>query len=122
MVGRYSSDLSDQEWEIVEGFFNARRGKQGRPPPRDLREVLNGIFYVTKNGCTWADLPKDFPDWKRVYNFYSRLKLSGKLESLWQSLHGKVRVQAGRDPVPSLGIIDSQSVRSCSQKKSGQGH
>ncbi|WP_202149129.1 transposase, partial [Candidatus Sarmatiella mevalonica] len=57
-----------------------RRGKQGRPPPRDARRLWDGIFYITKNGCFWRDLPKDFGPWKRVFNYFNRLKHRGILE------------------------------------------
>jgi putative transposase len=122
MRKRYSSDLSDAEWAIIEGFFDAAQKDRGRGPPEDLREIMNAIFYVSKNGCIWRDLPGEFPFWKRVYNYYSRLKLSGKLERLMHCLHAQVRQKQGRAASPSLAIIDSQSVKSCSQKKSGQGN
>lgn len=121
MTQRYSSDLSDKEWELINAHFKSQYNKQGRPPSKDLREQFNALFYVLKNGCYWKDLPKDFPHWKTCYNLFSRLKVSGKLEEIMRSVHKKARECYSRHEIPSLGIIDSQTVKSCSQKKSGKG-
>ncbi|WP_202149173.1 transposase [Candidatus Sarmatiella mevalonica] len=51
MSTSYTSDLTDEEWAVVEKIIYKRRGKQGRPPPRDARRLWDGIFYITKNGC-----------------------------------------------------------------------
>ena len=64
----YSSDLSDKAWAAIEIVLNKRKGLSGRPPPRDARMLWDAMFYVTKNGCFWRDIPKDFGDWKRVYS------------------------------------------------------
>ncbi|MDR1503363.1 MAG: transposase [Prevotella sp.] len=29
--------------------------------------MVNAIFYLTKNGCMWRDLPGEFPPWQTVY-------------------------------------------------------
>ena len=117
----YSSDVSDEEWLFIWGILNKRQGQQGRPPPRDARILWNALFYVTKNGCFWRDLPRDFGHWKRVYNYFNRLKHRGVLEEVMDAVHTQARLQAGRDASPSMGIIDSQSVKTRSFKKSGQG-
>ena len=64
---RYTSDLPNQQWAIIEPLIPAAK-KGGRPREVDIREVLNAIFYRLKNGCTWENLPKDFPSHKTVYD------------------------------------------------------
>ncbi|WP_081581074.1 transposase [Synechococcus sp. PCC 7502] len=54
----YDSDLTDQEWEIIGGML-LTPSKLDRPVIVDKREVVNGIFYIFKNGCTWKNLPHD---------------------------------------------------------------
>jgi transposase len=56
-------------------------------------------------------MPADFPAWDRVYAFARRWGATGLLAELHDRLRGRVREDAGRDPEPTAGIIDSQSVR-----------
>ena len=67
--------------------------------------------YLVDNGCTWRAVPVDFPAWDRVYAFNRRWRVKGLLKELHDRLRGQVREDAGRDPEPSAGIVDSQSVR-----------
>ncbi len=57
---RYPSDLTDKEWEVLEALFPKPR-KPGRPRKYSLREILNGIFYALRSGCSWRMMPKDLP-------------------------------------------------------------
>ena len=113
----YSSDTSDEEWQVIEEIINKRKGLQGRPPPKDARLLWNGMFYITRNGCFWRDLPKDFGPWKRVFNYFNRLKHRGIIEDLMNETRTKVRLRIGKEQSPSMGIIDSQSVKTRSFKK-----
>ena len=113
----YSSDLSDKEWAAIEKVLNKRKGLSGRPPPRDARMLWDAMFYVTKNGCFWRDIPKDFGDLKRVYNYFNTLKHRGVFDEVMNELRTTLRVAEGREASPSMGIIDSQSVTTRSFKK-----
>ena len=113
----YSSDVSDKEWVLIENVLNKRQGLSGRPPPRDARFLWDAMFYVTKNVCFWRDLPRDFGHWKRVYNYFNRLKHRGVLDELMDEIRTGLRIAEGRESSPSMGIIDSQSVKSRSFKK-----
>jgi transposase len=76
------------------------------------REILNAIFYLNRAGCAWRMLPKDFPPWKTVYWYFSRWRDDGTLDKLHDALREQVRVkEEHRNPVPSAGIVDSQSVK-----------
>ena len=106
---RYSSDLTDKEWAILEPLIPpAKRG--GRPRTANMREVLNGIFYVLKTGCQWENLPKDLPPSGTVFYYFNRWRK----EKVWQrmnaALRERVRLEAGREATPSAGSMDSQSV------------
>ena len=114
---RYPSDLSDRQWIEIQGFYKEQYNRRGRPPSSNLREIWNGILYVTRSGCTWRMLPKDFPPWKTVYHHLNKLKQTGKLEEILYTLNQKARLLAGRDKTPSVGIADSQSIKSRSGKK-----
>jgi putative transposase len=73
---RYPSDLTDDEWVILESLIPS--AKPGGPPrSADLREVVNGIFYVLRGGIPWRFLPKEFPPWKTVYHYFRLCRLDG---------------------------------------------
>src|SRR5262245_25700166 len=107
---RYASDLTDEEWAILEPLIPAAK-EGGRPRTINMREVLNGIFYLLKTGCQWRMLPKDFPNWKTVNDYYSKWRKDGLWQRLNDTLREQVRTQAGRETIPSAGSIDSQSVK-----------
>jgi transposase len=107
---RYPSDLTDAEWALVAPLIpSARRG--GRPREVDVREVLNGLFYVLSTGCQWSALPKDLPPKSTVYHYFELWQWDGTLERIHEALYLAVRDQAGREASPSAAIVDSQSAR-----------
>ena len=112
---RYSTDLTNREFSLIEGLLPARR-YLGRPRSTDFREVMNAILYLLRTGCQWAMLPKDFPPSGTVYGYFR----SWKRDGVWARVHHKllmaVREQCGREASPTAGIIDSQSVKA---KESG---
>lgn len=89
----YSTSLTDAEWEILEPMLVdiLPPKKQTRPCNWSKREIIDGVFYQLKNGCSWQDLPKDFPPYSTVYWHYKQWKNAGVLDDLRDALHGKVR-------------------------------
>ena len=74
---RYPSDLTDEQWALLGPWIPpARPG--GRPRKTDMLEVVNAIFYLTREGCTWRALPHDFPAWKTVYNYFQWFNADGR--------------------------------------------
>jgi putative transposase len=106
----YQTDLSDTEWACIEPYLPAP-GAPGRPRVHPLREILNAIFYVVKSGCAWRLLPHEFPPWKTVYHYFRAWRLDGIWERMHTALRQRVRVRLKRNPQPSAGIVDSQSVK-----------
>src|ERR671939_1858806 len=108
---RYPSDLTDAEWALVESFIRpAKRG--GRRRTVDVREVLNGIFYVLSTGCQWRALPKDLPPRSTVHEYLQLWDWNGTLVRLHHALFVRARELAGKEASPSVAILDSQSVKS----------
>src|SRR5260370_40192423 len=106
----YASDLSDAEWAILEPLIPpAKPG--GRPRSVNMRQILNGIFYVLRSGCAWRLLPHDYPAWSTVYDYFRKWRNEGVGERLGVSLRQALRLQAERKATPSAAIIDSQSVK-----------
>lgn len=111
---RYPSDLTDQEWALLEPLLPPAQ-PAGRPRTTDLREVLNALFYLDRTGCQWRALPKDFPPWPTVWTYFRQWRIDGTWPRIHTALREQVRVKSGREPTPSAAIIDSQSVKT-SQK------
>jgi putative transposase len=105
----YLTDLSDAQWALIAPMIVLPTG--GAPKTTDVREILNAIFYQLRTGCQWRLLPHDFPPEGTVRDYFHRFKRSGLWETINDALRCAVRVQAGRDEEPSLGILDSQSVK-----------
>src|SRR5215210_7785204 len=107
---RCPTDLSDDEWRCIRPYLPEHTG-QGRPRLHGLRTILDAVFYFLKSGCPWRWLPRDFPPWKTVYDWFRRWRIDGTWKRLNAELRKLLRVQLGRDPNPSAGIVDSQSVK-----------
>jgi putative transposase len=107
---RYPTDLSDDEWRWIRPHLPDPAG-QGRPRLHGLRTILDAVFYVLKSGCPWRMLPRDFPPWKTAYDWFRRWRIDGTWERLNAGLREVLRALLGRDPNPSAGIVDSQSVK-----------
>ena len=107
---RYESDVTDQEWAIIEPML-PEHGRTGRPRQTDLREVFNAIQYVLATGCQWRALPRDFPPYSTVVNYFYGWQASGLFDRMMDALRELARAEAGRGPEPSAAIIDSQSAK-----------
>jgi len=114
----YSSDLTDEEWARIEPFFLVTNNS-GHRRIHSVRIMLNAIFYIAKTGCQWRMLPKEYPNWKTTYNYFSRLNESGKWEKILDDLNKQNRVESGRSENPSLVLLDSQSVKTIGKGKKG---
>src|ERR671913_1582391 len=106
----YPTDLSDAEWNYIEPHLPAPKG-YGRPRTHDLREIINAVFYLLKSGCQWRLLPHDFPRWPTVYHYFRKWRMDGTWERINRAIRERLRVRLGRDPQPSAGVVDSQSVK-----------
>lgn len=111
---RYPTDLTDAQWALVEHRLPKR--KPGRPgtfqSTVERREIINAILYRLKTGCQWEMLPHDLLPPSTVHEYLQQWQQDGTWDRILDTLRQQVRVQAGRAPSPSLGVIDSQSVPS----------
>lgn len=112
----YTNDLTDEEWAHLRTLLPKPQGKGRRRSPQQQRELLNAMYYVVRTGCQWRDLPHDFPAWQTVYSYQRSLSRAGVWQSINAYLRAGVRVQAGRDPEPSVVIVDSQSVKTTEKR------
>jgi transposase len=105
----YPSDLTDEQWAVIEPLIPAN--KVGRPRTNDIREVLNAIFYLNRAGCQWDMLPHDLPAKSTVYRHFAQWRDDGTWQRIMDALRRQVRVAAPKEPSPSAGSIDSQTVK-----------
>ena len=116
---KYPSDLSDQEWALIADLMEPNPSG-GRPPKHARRDILDAIFYVAKTGCQWRYIPKNLPPWNAVYMQFLRWRDNGKIEQIYDVLHKKLRTTVGKAETPTVGIMDSQSIKT-TEKRGLQG-
>ena len=108
---RYPSDVTDEEWALVEPRIPpARRG--GAKRTVRVREVVNGLMCVLSAGCQWRAIPKDLPPRSTVYDYFDLWSWDGTLDRIHEALYARCREAARREASPTAAIIDSQSVKS----------
>jgi transposase len=107
---RYSTDLSDAEWQILEPLLPEER-PGGRHRLYAMREIINAIQYVLRSGCAWRLMPHDLPHWRTAYEYFRIWKRDGTWVRIHDHLHEQLRIKMGRDAQPSAAVIDSQSVK-----------
>ena len=107
----YPTDLNDTEWKQIAPYLPEPK-PTGRPREIPWREIMNGMFYIVKNGCVWRVLPHDLPAWQTVYYYFRLFQKSQLWENLNAIIREGVRVKEGREPQASAMIIDSQSAKS----------
>ena len=112
MREKYDTDLTDEQWEIIEPLFVGMRKRKW-----EKRELVNAVLYLVKTGCQWRNLPHDFPPAFTVHSFYRRARLNGLWDKILQHLVKITRENAGRNSEPSYAIIDSQSVKTSSSNE-----
>ncbi len=106
----YPSDVSDAQWAILAPLI-PQPGAWSPRKPVVRREIVNGIMYLLRTGCSWRQMPHDLPNGKTVYHYFRKWKLDGTWEKAMTALRKDVRVQMGREEEPSAAIIDSQSIK-----------
>jgi putative transposase len=117
---QYPTDLTEMQWQLLIHLLPKRKwrpGGRGRPPV-NLRQVFNGILYLTKTGCQWRMLPEAFGCWQTVYGYFNTWSENGIWQQIQQVLRRKERQRQGRKSAASAGSIDSQSIKTATQGES----
>lgn len=105
----YPSDVTDEQWPLIDPQLPpARPG--GRPRTTDMRDVVNAIFYISRTGCQWRYLPKDFPPKSTVWRYFKQWRDDGTLERIHDALRTKVRTTEKPYSPRTTASVDSQSM------------
>lgn len=76
--------LVDEEWDLIADVFPAAAAT-GRPR-RDLRTMMDGIFWILRTGSPWRDLPEEFGPWQTVWRLFDRWNADGTLDEILRRL------------------------------------
>jgi putative transposase len=115
MEAVYPTDLSDEQWQALSRLIPpAKPG--GRPRTVNMRDVLNALFYLSRTGCAWRMLPKEFPPKDTVYYYFKNFRQDGTWERIHDLLRKRVRLKHGKLQQPSAAILDSQSVKTTEKR------
>jgi transposase len=102
--------MSDAEWAFFEPFMRPKTGR-----PSEYRRVLDGIFWVTRTGAPWRDLPEELGKWNSVYQQFRRWSLAGLWDVLLDGL-----ASSGAAP-KAVQMIDSTVIRAHHQAAGAKG-
>lgn len=117
---RYPSDLTDAQWELLAPYIpEVSPNTTQEPIPR--REIVNGVLYVLRTGCSWRQMPHDLPNGKTVYHYFRRWQKDGTWERAMHHLRKQTRQEMDREEEPSAAIIDSQSIKTSAVRGSERG-
>lgn len=105
----YPSDLTDEQWALIEPMVPVKPG--GRPAKHPRRRVVEALLYLNRTGCSWRQLPHDFPPWETVYWYFKRWTPTGPRTGSTMRCAMRSGTGPGRDPMASAGIVDAQSVK-----------
>jgi transposase len=107
---RYPSDLTELQWTLIEPLLPPP-STAGRREKHSRHLIVNAILYVVRTGCSWRQLPHDFPPWQTVFWYFKKWNADGSVDRIHDRLRDRVRDACGRDPMASAGIVDAQSVK-----------
>jgi transposase len=99
---RYASDMTDAEWSLI-ALMMPKVNRIGRPRETDLRAVANAILYMAATGCQWRQLPKEFPPYSTVQEYFYRWSHDGTWLRINHALVGPRHIRRlGRAPDSAL--------------------
>lgn len=102
----YPSDVSDARWALLGPVLG--RGSRGPRPASSRRTVLNAVLYRARTGRQRRYLPAEFGRWNTVWKVFCRWRDRGVWQEAVDVLRRTLRAREGRDPEPSMVMLDCQ--------------
>lgn len=88
-------DLTDAQWAVIEPLMPPRK-RTGRPRADD-RQTLNGILYVLRTGCAWADMPERYGSYVTCWRRLDGWSQDGTWERIWRELLSRLDAEERLD-------------------------
>ena len=117
----YPTDVSDEEWAFIAPYLTLLPEDAGQRI-YSLREVFNGLRWITRAGATWRMMPNDLPPWYIVYQQTQRWLAAGCFVAIVDDLRLLLREAQGRPRQPSAAIFDSRTLQSTPESGSRAGY
>ncbi len=117
----YPSNVSDDEWAFVAPYLILLPEDAGQRT-YSLREVFNGLRWITRAGAPWRMMPNDLPPWYIVYQQTQRWLAASCFEAIVDDLRLLLREAKGRTRQPSATIFDSRTLQSTPESGSRAGY
>jgi transposase len=102
--------LSDEQWELVADLFDPP-GRRGAPAVIPRRQMVDAMLFIGRTGCQWRYLPEPYGAWTAVWAQWRRWRANGVWAGAMTRLAAIVRVLHDREPIPSMVVVDAQTVR-----------
>lgn len=106
----YSIAITDEAWKLVSHLFDPP-GRRGAPATTDRRQMVDAMLFLARTGCQWRYLPERFGSWGAVWQQWCRWRDNGVWARAMTVLAGHIRVKHSREALPSMVVIDAQTVR-----------
>lgn len=106
----YASDIRDREWALLVPLMPPKK-QYSRPRRTELRRVVEAALYIVLTGCQWRALPHGFSPYTTVQGYLYAWLREGRWDANNHVLVMLSREQEGREATPSVGILNSQSVK-----------
>ena len=78
-------ELSDEQWQRVEGLLPGRPGSPGRRGD-DNRLFLEAVLWIARTGAPWRDLPERFGESNSVFQRFNRWAKKGVWQRVFDAL------------------------------------
>lgn len=99
-------DLTDEQWALLKTLLPPVP-KVGRPP-RNRRQIFDGIWWRARTGSPWRDVPDRYGPWETVYSVFRRWQIDGT----WARVLSGLQAKADADGVIEWEIsVDSTVCR-----------
>ena len=102
--------LCDEQWELVADLFDPP-GRRGAPAQIPRRQMVDAMLFIGRTGCQWRYLPERYGVWTAVWAQWRRWRANGVWARAMTRLAAIVRVLHDREPVPSMVMVDAQTVK-----------
>ena len=102
--------MTHSQWQVIEKPLDEPRKRKF-----SLRLIVNALFYIAHSGIECRMLPQVYPKWELVYYYFRKWSSTGVVSEIHDCLVKSILLSCGRCTSPSLGLIDSYSVKTHSK-------